>query len=192
MTSDPTEAFVWAWLPGASQPVAAGRLETSGEIVYFTYGRSYLERSGAIPLYLPELPLRRGRIRPLGGLTIAGCIRDAGPDALGQRVILQRHSGHLTADSDTGDLSLLTYLLESGSDRIGALDFQISATAYEARTSEASLDEMVTAAELLEAGLPLPPVLATALLHGTSVGGARPKALLNDGDRRLIAKLSSR
>lgn len=129
MTSDPTEAFVWAWLPGASEPVAAGRLETSGEIVYFTYGRSYLDRLDAIPLYLPELPLRQGRIRPLDGLTVAGCICDAGPDAWGQRVILQRHSGYLTADSDTGDLSLLTYLLESGSDRIGALDFQTSATA---------------------------------------------------------------
>jgi serine/threonine-protein kinase HipA len=192
MTSDPTEAFVWAWLPGASEPVAAGRLETSGEIVYFTYGRSYLDRFDAIPLYLPELPLRQGRIRPLAGLTVAGCICDAGPDAWGQRVILQRHSGHLTVDSDTGDLSLLTYLLESGSDRIGALDFQTSATAYQARASQATLDEMVTAAERLEAGLPLPPVLGTALLHGTSVGGARPKVLLNDGDRRLIAKLSSR
>jgi serine/threonine-protein kinase HipA len=192
MTSDPTEAFVWAWLPGASEPVAAGRLEMSGEIAYFTYGRSYLDRPGAIPLYLPELPLRRGRIRPLPGLAVAGCICDAGPDAWGQRVILQRRSGHLMADSDTGDLSLLTCLLESGSDRIGALDFQTSATAYEARASEATLDEMVTAAERLEAGLPLPPVLGTALLHGTSVGGARPKVLLNDGDRRLIAKLSSR
>jgi serine/threonine-protein kinase HipA len=192
MTFDPTEAFVWAWLPGASEPVVAGRLETSGEIVYFTYGRSYLDRPGSIPLYLPELPLRQGRIRPLAGLTVAGCIRDAGPDAWGQRVILQRHSGHLTEDSDTGDLSLLTYLLESGSDRIGALDFQTSATAFEARTSEATLDQMVTAAERLEAGLPLPPVLGTALLHGTSVGGARPKVLLSDADRRLIAKLSSR
>jgi serine/threonine-protein kinase HipA len=192
MTSDPTEAFVWVWLAGADKPVTAGRLETSGEIVYFTYGRSYLDRPEAVPLYLPELPLRRGRIRPLAGLAVAGCIRDAGPDAWGQRVILQRHSGPLTADSDTGDLSLLTYLLESGSDRIGALDFQTSATAYEARTSEATLDEMVTAAERLEAGLPLPPVLGTALLHGTSVGGARPKVLLNDGHRRLIAKLSSR
>lgn len=111
---------------------------------------------------------------------------------MGQRVILQRRSGYVTADSDAGDLSLLTYLLESGSDRIGALDFQTSATAYEARTSEATLDEMVTAADRLEAGLPLPPTLETALLHGTSVGGARPKVLLNDGDRKLIAKLSSR
>jgi serine/threonine-protein kinase HipA len=180
------------WLPRASEPVTAGRVETSGEILYFTYGRSYLDRPDAIPLYLPDLPLRRGRIRPLAGLAVAGCIRDAGPDAWGQRVILQRHSGHLTADSDTGDLSLLTYLLESGSDRIGALDFQTSATAYQARTSEATLDDLVAAAERLEAGLPLPPVLGTALLHGTSVGGARPKVLLNDRDRRLIAKLSSR
>jgi serine/threonine-protein kinase HipA len=192
MTSDPAEAFVWAWLPGASEPVTAGRLETRGDIVYFTYGRSYLDRPGAIPLYLPELPLRRGRIRPPAGLTVAGCIRDAGPDAWGQRVILQRHTGRLTADGDTGDLSLLTYLLESGSDRIGALDFQASATDYQARTSEATLAELVTAAERLEAGLPLAPALGTALLHGTSVGGARPKVLLTDGDRKLIAKLSSR
>lgn len=192
MISEPTDAFVWAWLPGAGEPVPAGRLETSGEIIYFTYGRSYLDRPGAIPLYLPELPLRRGRIRPPGGLAVAGCIRDSGPDAWGQRVILQRRSGYLTADSDTGDLGLLTYLLESGSDRIGALDFQASATTYEARTSGATLDEMVTAAGRLDEGLPLPPALATALLHGTSVGGARPKVLLNDGSRRLIAKLSSR
>jgi len=146
---------VWVWLPGADEPVAAGRLEAIGEIVYFTYGRSYLDRPGAIPLYLQELPLRQGRIRPPAGLTIAGCIRDAGPDAWGQRVILQRDRGHVTADSDTGDLSLLSYLLESGSDRVGALDFQTSASAYEVRTSEGTLDEMVRAAELLEAGIQL-------------------------------------
>jgi serine/threonine-protein kinase HipA len=192
MTSEPTDAFVWVWLPGATAPVVAGRLETIGEIIYFTYGRSYLDRLDAIPVYLPELPLRQGRIRPPNGLAVAGCIRDSGPDAWGQRIILHRRSGHLTADSDTGDLGLLTYLLESGSDRIGALDFQTSATAYEARSSEATLDEMVTAADRLEDGLPLPPALEAALLHGTSVGGARPKVLLNDGDRRLIAKLSSR
>lgn len=191
MTSDPVEAFAWVWLPGATDPVPAGRLETSGEIVYFTYGRSYLGRPDAMPLYLPELPLRQGRIRPLDGLTVAGCIRDAGPDAWGQRVILAEHAGHLTADSDTDDLSLLTYLLESGSDRIGALDFQASATTYVARATDATLQELVTAADLLDTGQSLPPELGTALLHGTSVGGARPKVLLNDGDRRLIAKLSS-
>ncbi len=53
MTSDPTGAFVWMWVPGAADPVVVGRLDTSGEIVYFTYGRSYLGRAGAILLYLP-------------------------------------------------------------------------------------------------------------------------------------------
>lgn len=191
MTSDPAEAFVWAWLPGASEAVPAGRLEAIGGIIYFNYGRSYLERSDAIPLYLPELPLRTGRIRPLPGLAAAGCISDAGPDAWGQRIILRQHQPRLTADSDTADLGLLTYLLESGSDRIGALDFQTSPATYQARTSDATLEEMVTAAERLEAGLPLSPLLETALLHGTSVGGARPKVLLSDGQRQLIAKLSS-
>ena len=192
MSSEPAEAFVWVWLPGATEPVAAGRLEMSGEIVYFTYGRSYLGRPDAIPLYAPELPLRQGRIRPLAGLTVAGCIRDAGPDAWGQRVILAKHAGHLTANSDTGDLSLLSYLLESGSDRAGALDFQTGAITYQARASDASLEELVTAAELLEAGRPIPPALQDALLRATSIGGARPKVLLSDAHRRLIAKLSAR
>jgi serine/threonine-protein kinase HipA len=192
MTSEPTEAFVWAWLPGATEPVPAGRLEASGELLFFTYGRSYLGRPDAIPLYAPELPLRQGRIRPLAGLTVPGCIRDAGPDAWGQRVILAKHAGHLTANSDTGDLGQLTYLLESGSDRAGALDFQASPDIYRARSPDAALEELVTAAELLEAGQPLSPALADALLRGTSIGGARPKVLVNDGDRRLIAKLSSR
>ena len=183
MTSDPIEAFVWVWLPGAADPVIAGRLDASGDIIYFTYGRSYLNRPDAVALYSPELPLQRGQIRPLAGLAVAGCIRDAGPDAWGQRVILAEHTGRLTADSDTGDLSLLTYLLESGSDRIGALDFQSSQATYRARTSDATLEELMTAAELLDTGQVLPPALGIALLHGTSVGGARPKVLINDGDR---------
>ena len=39
--------------------------------------------------------------------------------------------------------------------------------------------------------MPLSPALDRALLHGSSIGGARPKALLDDGDRKLIAKFSS-
>lgn len=83
-TSDtPAAAFVWTWLPGASTPVVAGRLDALGDIFSFTYGRSYLARPDAIPLYLPELPLRRGRILPVRDLTVANCLRDAGPDAGG-------------------------------------------------------------------------------------------------------------
>lgn len=192
MTSEPQGAFVWVWLPGAEDPVVAGRLDVVGDVVAFTYGRSYLERKEQIALYLPELPLRRGRIMPLVG-TIAGCIADASPDAWGQRVILNHRVGRDA--EDTAELSQLTYLLNSGSDRIGALDFQASSTEYvprsrgEARLSE--LAQLAEAAQKVEEGIPLSPALDQALLHGSSVGGARPKVLLSDGRRRLIAKFSS-
>jgi len=195
MTSDsstgPSRAYVWVWLPGETNPVVAGSLDARGERVFFNYGRSYLDRGNAIPLYLPELPLQRGRIEPRENLRVAGCIADAGPDAWGQRVILHRRFGRIAADSDPSDLSLLSYLLESGSDRIGALDFQESADTYTARSVNASLDELVTAAERLEAGEPFSEELDNALLRGSSIGGARPKALLDDGGRKLIAKFSS-
>jgi serine/threonine-protein kinase HipA len=86
----------------------------------------------------------------------------------------------------------LSYLLQSGSDRVGALDFQSSATQYTPRASgSASLAEMLQSAERVEAGLPLSPELAQALQHGTSIGGARPKATLTDHGRKRIAKFSS-
>lgn len=190
MTSE--ESFVWVWLPRAREPVVAGRLEAIGDIVVFNYGQSYLQRENAIALYLPELPLKPGQIRPGPGLTIAGCIRDAGPDAWGQRVIMHTRLGDAGRDADPDRLSIITYLLESGSDRAGALDFQASPDNYVARAGSATLAEMVRAAELLEAGEPLSAALGAALLHGSSIGGARPKVLLDDDGRTLIAKLSSR
>jgi serine/threonine-protein kinase HipA len=58
------------------------------------------------------------------------------------------------------------------------------------RIQHAALEELQTAAERLSAGEVLSPALAEALLRGTSIGGARPKALLYDDltGRRLIAK----
>jgi serine/threonine-protein kinase HipA len=192
MTSDqPDEAYVWIWLPGATEPIVAGRISSRNGAVEFRYGQSYLARAEAIPLYLPELPLERGPIRPLGHLTIAGCIADAGPDAWGRRVVMYRRASAGAADFDPESLSPITYLLETGSDRIGALDFQASATDYDPRGGSAQLSELAEAAQRLEAGIPFSAPLDEALLHGSSVGGARPKALLRHGDRAMIAKFSS-
>jgi serine/threonine-protein kinase HipA len=190
MTSEPREAFVWVWLPGAKDPVVAGRLDSAGSVITFTYARSYLARKNRMALFLPELPLERGRMTPLVG-EVAGCIADAGPDSWGQRVILNRRVGRDA--TDTADLGLLTYLLESrGTDRIGALDFQPSPSKYVPRPApHGTLDELAHSAKRVEEGVPLTLELDEALLHGSSVGGARPKALLSDGDRRLIAKFSS-
>lgn len=198
MTSKPhnKEAFVWIWLPGETLPVVAGKLEADNGTIRFNYGRSYLERIGdknpAIPIYEPELPLRAGVLPLLGNLEIPNCIRDAAPDAWGRRVILNRKFGLKGLDADTGSLDELTYLLESGSDRIGALDFQQSPTEYVPRASRnASREELLASVERVEKGIPLTTELDQALFHGSSIGGARPKALLEDQGAKYIAKFSS-
>jgi serine/threonine-protein kinase HipA len=186
------EAFVWVWLPGETQPLVAGRLAAAGNYLVFNYGRSYLARRNAISLYEPELPLKSGTLPLLNGLWMPNCIRDAAPDAWGRRVIINRRLGVRGKEIDVAELDELTYLLESGSDRTGAIDFQSSATDYVARGSEtASLDELLNVAERVEKGIPLSPDLDQALLHGSSIGGARPKAMIVANDKKYIAKFSS-
>ena len=190
------EAFVWIWLPDETTPVVAGRLEADNGNILFNYGKSYLDRIGgqpaAMPIYEPELPLQAGLLWLPEGLTMPGCIRDAAPDAWGRRVIINKKLGLKDADTDTAELDELTYLLESGSDRIGALDFQRSPTEYVQRSANnVSMEELIESAERVEKGVPLTPELDQALFHGSSIGGARPKALIQDQGRKYIAKFSS-
>ncbi|MDQ1733062.1 MAG: serine/threonine-protein kinase HipA [Pseudonocardiales bacterium] len=189
MTRPSDSAFVWAWLPDEAEPVVAGRINRVGGSYRFIYGKSYLARPDAISLYEPELPLGPGWIDPPEGLEMAGSLWDASPDSWGQRVIIARLTGKQGHDADAVNLDRLTFLLESGSNRIGSLDFQTSSTDYLAREDGTTLDELHGAALAFEKG-ELPPALAAALVHGTSVGGARPKVTLVDGDKHLIAKLS--
>lgn len=111
------DAFVWIWLPGETEPVVAGRLTKNGDRFAFNYGSSYLNRTSAIPIYEPELPLERGLIEPAPGLSMARSIRDGSPDAWGRRVIINRLVGTKAAEAEARDINELTYLLESGSDR---------------------------------------------------------------------------
>ena len=195
MTSkqDYKEAFAWIWLPEETKPVVAGRLAPDGDNLIFNYGKSYLERvKDAVPIYEPELPLRLGALPLLDGLSVPGCIRDSAPDAWGRRVIINRRLGYKGDDIDTAQLDELTYLLESGSDRIGALDFQLSPTEYVPRSAKnATMEELVESAERVEKGVPLTPELDQALFHGSSIGGARPKALIEEDGTKYIAKFSA-
>jgi len=178
-----SEAFVWIWLPDAVKPVLCGKLqEDAGELQFF-YGKSYLEKSDVISLDIRELPLESGVFRPRVG-EMHSVIRDAAPDAWGRRVLLYL--------LEQDNITELDYLLNAGSDRIGALVIQKSSDHYQIQeTQAATLDQLVEAADLIDNGQPLPDALASALLHGSSVGGARPKALLYDNQSSWIAKFSS-
>jgi serine/threonine-protein kinase HipA len=187
------EAYVWIWLSGETKPVVAGRLthQNDGRLT-FNYGQSYLARANAIAIYDPELPLRAGEIQTRDTMQLPSSIRDASPDAWGRRVIINRTLGMKGGQAEDIELDELTYLLESGSDRVGALDFQTSPTAYVPRQrANATLLELIQSAERVEHGVPLSIELDEALQHGTSLGGARPKALVDDGRQKYIAKFSA-
>lgn len=185
MTSDDQPIYVWTWLPDETEPVVAGVI-TPGRVAHtFTYGTSYLGRDNAIALG-PDLALQPGPQAPTSG-ALAGTLRDASPDSWGQRVILYRATGRTTSGADTDAIGLLDYLRLSGSNRFGAIDFQSSAGRYEPRdTTDATLDDLQIAADLLATGADIPDHLAVALLHGTSVGGARPKATVTSPRHRIV------
>jgi serine/threonine-protein kinase HipA len=190
MTSD--RVYVWTWLADRADPVVAGALDPVGDRLHFVYGRTYLDRPDAVPLYLPELPLQRGDQPPPDGMDLAGCLADGTPDAWGRRVLLRRlHAGD-SRDVDTAALPTVTYLLESGTDRIGANDFQASARTYVPRETNATLEQLLTAADRLQAGEPFSETIDRVLDAGSSVGGARPKVTVSAPDgRAMIAKFST-
>lgn len=186
-------AYVWVWLPGAVGPMVAGLLRRDRHGGYgFVYGRSYLGRDDAISLFPDELPLQPGEQQHQRDNELPSCLRDASPDAWGRQVIANRLTGQRGDAATRVELDELTYLLESGSDRIGALDFQASPSVFRPREAgQDRLEDLLDAAECLERGEPLSPALTLALQHGTSIGGARPKALLTSTGGKFIAKFST-
>lgn len=183
-TLKPTnEAYVWIWLPGKVEPIVAGRVRKYEKTHVFTYGKNYLENKDAIPISPFELPLRSGNQTPEGLNIIHSCLRDASPDAWGRRLIDYQY-GFLNPDE-------LDYMMLSGSNRIGALDFQSSSIEYVAReVNNVKLEELLQVTEWVEKNQPLPEEFEPLLLRGTSVGGARPKVLIQDDHTGFIAKFS--
>jgi len=186
-----SSAYVWIYLPGQIGPVVAGRLEceenSAGTVYSFLYGASYLEREEAIALDPERLPLERGRIFESPDLYgILGVIRDASPDDWGRRVIEKRLA--LTEASE------LTYLVEAGDDRAGALGFSEHpdlAPNRELPPDRTDLSTLLSAAAAIEAGEPVAPAVVSLLKHGSSLGGARPKATIRVDGELWLAKFPS-
>lgn len=196
MTFEPgqREAAVWINLPGKESPVVCGRvaMRQAGpdSVSDFVYGRSYLERDHAIPLVPHDLALERGVFSSRRG--IHGVLRDAAPDAWGRRVLLYRL--RMSESRAESELTEIDYLLATRQ-RVGALHFQTSVehleTSGRQSLPEPELADLARAALAVESDEPIDPALLAALLHGTSIGGARPKALVNNQARPSLVKFSS-
>lgn len=187
-TSEPAGCFVFIQLPGTLQVVTCGRYVLEKGVGRFVYGRRYLEHPAAVALSPFDLPLRPGTFETarLGG--IFGALRDASPDAWGRRII-ERQLGRT-------DLTEVDYLLHSPEDRAGALSFGIrpEPPAPVHRFNQVlQLGVLLEEAERIESGLPPRTHQVQSLIEpGSSLGGARPKNVVEDAEGLWVAKFPSR
>ena len=190
------ECFVYITLPGETEPVTAARFEHStdragnrrGRLVY---GRNYLNRKNAIEIDPIELKLAAGTYETTEHEGLFGALRDAGPDHWGRRVI-ERHAGKASLDE-------LDYLLCSPDDRAGALGFGLGKEPPAPKREFNQTLDLARLQELADALLAdLGPDVENngaaqvedLLLLGTSMGGARPKAVVEDCDGLSLAKFN--
>ena len=117
--------YVFAYLPGEVTAVPAGVLDLTErgpelQASQFQYGTRYAARRNpsAIPVDPVSLALDRTgeRMLPVNGLAMFGALRDATPDDWGRRVIENR------LEVPANSLPESVYMLEAGSNRVGALD----------------------------------------------------------------------
>ncbi len=193
MTSE-REAYVYIQLPGTLETVPAAHLEVEQlrdgtHVGRFRYGDRYLARADATELDPFELPLGNTVYEFTKLKGIPGAVRDASPDAWGRRVIEHK------LDRAPGDLTEIDYLLNGPQDGAGNLSFGRKAAppapvrSYN-RTHQ--LAELIAAAASIEEGKRVPQHLLEQLDPGTSMGGARPKATIEDGDKLWLAKFPSK
>ncbi len=190
-----TQCFVYLTLPGTTEFVTAGRFvlepdRTGMPVGRFVYGKSYLQRPEAVPIDPVELKLGKTTYRTTALKGVFGALRDAGPDYWGRRVI-EKHA----AKPQLGELD---YLLYAPDDRAGALGFGLGPEPPAPRrefNETLDLEKLLGLADTIIADEEPPQgpdadQVEDLMLIGTSMGGARPKAVVEDDDGLWIAKFN--
>jgi serine/threonine-protein kinase HipA len=190
-----TECFVYITLPGETSAVTAGKFVLStnarGDALgQFVYRAKYLEDARAVEIDPVELRLSKNTYETALLNGVFGALRDAGPDYWGRRVI-EKHAGK-------PKLGELDYLLESPDDRAGALGFglNVDPPAPQRKFNKTiDLEKLQGLADaLINEELPNDPQaqqVQDLLLLGTSMGGARPKAVVQNDDGLWVAKFNT-
>ena len=197
MNSRPTEneCFVYITLPGQTEFVTAGKFVLATDrrgnpTGKFVYGRSYLESDNPVPIDPFELKLANKTYETNILKGVIGALRDSSPDYWGRRVIEKR--------SGQTELGEVDYLLHSPDDRAGALGFGRNTEPPAPRREFNQTMELQRLQELADAiiadeDIPDEPEAEQAqdlMFGGTSMGGARPKAVVEDDNTLWVAKFN--
>lgn len=179
------QLYVWA-LVNPAHPVLVGELRLSPlvpDCAVFTYAPTWWN----FPLS-EDLPLIAGQDFSVGERSsVPGVLDDARPDRWGERII--RHIER------PARLSVLEMLLFAGDDRFGALGISVSAAQYLPRRigpypQLSDLAQLAQAVEDVQQQTPITPLMQRLVQPGVTLGGARPKALLQTPAGPCVVKFS--
>ncbi|MES2947648.1 MAG: HipA domain-containing protein [Pseudomonadota bacterium] len=182
----PSDTLHLWWLGRPQHPVLIGTLATVRSVqgVSLRYAPSWLASGFALS---EDLPLMDKEFLPADKETAAGAIDDARPDRWGERVIRFLDK--------PPRLSVLDFLFYAGDARFGALGVSVSKDAYVPRSigplpllaDVPAIEELVN--KVLN-GEPIPKHQRRLIAPGGTLGGARPKALLNVDAEPWIVKFN--
>jgi serine/threonine-protein kinase HipA len=177
--------YLWL-LTRPQQPVPIGELNLirSSQGVSLRYADAWLQRG--FPLS-EDLPLIDEEFLPTEKGVAVGAVDDARPDRWGERVI--------RFIDKPARLSLLEYLYFAGDDRFGALGVSTSPDEYLPRRlgplpTLKDADELHELIRKVQNNEPVPPAQRRLISPGATMGGARPKGLIDIAGHQWVIKFS--
>jgi serine/threonine-protein kinase HipA len=182
----PTDSLYLWWLGNPTKPVLIGelRMVRASKGVSLQYSPAWLKSGFALS---EDLPLLAGEMFPTQKETAVGAVDDARPDRWGERVIRFLDK--------PARLSVLDFLFFAGDERFGALGVSVSPDEYIARQMGA-LPQLADTQEIdylvqqILAGEPIEEPKRRLIAPGATLGGARPKALLNINAHPWVLKFN--
>jgi serine/threonine-protein kinase HipA len=175
---------LYLWLltqPQGPVPVGELNLLRTTQGVSVRYAESWLQSGFALS---EDLPLIDEEFVPAQKATAAGAVDDARPDRWGEQVI--------RVIDKPPRLSLLEYLYFAGDDRFGALGVSTSAHEYLPRRlgplpTLRDAEEIHELIRKVKANERIPQVQRRLISPGATMGGAKPKGLIDiDGEQWVV------
>jgi serine/threonine-protein kinase HipA len=179
-----TLSLWWLGRPDSPQLIGELRVARQTKGVSLRYSPAWL--ASGFPLS-EDLPLLDREFFPVEKETAVGAVDDARPDRWGERVIRFLDK--------PARLAVLDFLFYAGHDRFGALGVSVSADVYLPRSTGplpqlADAEEIERLVQQILAGEAIEEQKRRLIIPGATLGGARPKALLDLDGQQWVLKFN--
>lgn len=168
-------------------PIVCGviQIDEATKTGRFRYGKSYLNRTDAFALDPVNLPLTEKELSTQFNKGVFGALSDAGADSWGKKIILSLHT--------TKPKNALEFLLAGSGMGVGALVFSLSSSQSKPKYNKNTLTDLpmlLKAKDDILADKQIPQEAKLAFEYGSSMGGTRPKTIIQNGDISYLAKFN--